>query len=297
MLICINITADFLKTWGPFIILFVGYFLTIAKARSDKRKEIVAYRDLFISWVKIAKNRTLKQVSACEEFSVAALASENIDREGITFSPLLYGKLNSISLEKSISAFVFNSSGDNEKNLKEYNSIIVHINFFDAMELEIRSAYNEYSQEMSKLNEQFNNLFITIERTFFTKDNEVGNNHNDPNFAYIQFLGEIRNNWRNNIPNGGNSSAIHTFNNLINPSIEYVHEKYNLNRGNKFLMEMYDQLDGMRIVERFWLDNKKGFSERIQNYGNQIKEAYEGLEKTMEYFETRTEIVGIWEIK
>lgn len=297
MLICISINPETIKIWTPFLIALLVYFLSWRKSKLEKKSEIKTYRGLFINWIRVAKNRTMAQVDACEEFSKSAIASENIDREGITFSPLLFGKLNSISLEKSISAFVFNNSGDNERNLKEFNSIIVCINFFDAIEIEIKTAYNEYSQEMFKLNDQFNTLFISIESAFFKKVNEVGDDHGDPNFVHTQALNEMRIIWRDSIPNGENSNAIHTFDKLVKPSIQYVHEKFNQDKENKFLMEMYDLFEGMRIVERKWLEYKGGYSERIKSYGNQIKEAFERLEKTIEYFESNTEIVGIWEIK
>ncbi len=284
------------KGWLPFIIFLVGYFLNWKKSQVDKKDENITYRNLFISWVQTANNRTKEQSRNCKEFADDLLNSKYIDTAPFKSSPLMYEKLNSLNFDKVIKAFVFNSTG--KDNLIRFNSLIANVNYLAVVGPELKDKYEKSYKSMELINSEFNSTFLKIEALFFRKVSEVGQDTHHSDARYIKVLNDFRNTWTESIDKSEVvSTTQHTIEKLIKPSLEFIKSSFNQKKGNVFLLEMYDLLNTMILVDRKWTIYKKGTSEIFKNYGEAIDSSYGELEKDIDYFQTQTKLVPYWKIK
>ncbi len=284
------------KGWIPFIIFLLGYFLTWRKSQIDKRDENIIYRNLFISWVRTAKNRTKEQSRSCQEFADDLLNSKYIDTVPFKSSPLMYERLNNLNFDKAIKAFVFNSTG--KDNLLRFNSLIANVNYLTVVGPELKEKYEKSYKSMELINSEFNSTFLKIEALFFRKVSEVGQDTHHSDARYIKVLNDFRNAWTESIDKSEEvSTTQHTIEKLIKPSLEFIKSSFNQKKGNVFLLEMYDLLNTMILINRKWNVYKKGTSEIFRNYGEAIELSYGELEKDIDYFQIQTKLVSYLKIK
>jgi hypothetical protein len=283
--------------WIPFIIFFLGYFLTWRKNQLDKKKEIKIYRDLIIEWITLAKVRTTTQIANCRAFSKSILESEHIDAAPYKHAPLMYEKLNAINIDKTINVFVFNSSGLQTDKLQNFNKLTANINFLDKVEEELKQKYEKSSVQFLAVNEEFNKTFISIESIFLRRVNETGVVRGNKDFKHIQTLNDLRVVYDKTSGDAKDGiTAIHTFDKLVTPWLEYVQAAFNHDKSNAFLFELYNELTNMQLIKRRWKAYKDGYSQIFINYADQMEISYSDLEDCVAYF-NKSKIASWWKVK
>ncbi|MBL4675241.1 MAG: hypothetical protein JKY70_03400 [Mucilaginibacter sp.] len=282
--------------WIPFTVFFLGYFLTLRKSQLDKRKESKIYRDMVITWISLAEKRTNTQAENCKKFAENLVQSEYIDNVQYLSAPLMYEKLNSINIDKSVNALVFNLKGFQTDKLKNFNKLIANINYLDKVEAELKAKYERVRDSMHEVAKEYNDAFIKIETIFFRKVNEDGFERGHKDFRHVNTINDFRAVWGKDAPESVyGASAKHTFEKLIKPSKEYISGAFNSDKSNKFLFDMYEQLNNMMFVERKWNLYKKEYSEMFKQYSSDINESYSDLKECIEFYK-RSQLVSWWNI-
>jgi hypothetical protein len=294
----LEISKLIFNMWTPYIIFAVGYFLTWRKSQLDKKKDVLVYRDLFIEWIVVAKKRTLAQAENCLSFSKSLRDSVYIDAERFSSMQLMYEKLNTINTDKVINAFVLNVKSKDNKQLENFNKLISNIHFLHLIDSELKEKYDKSVQDAYVLNQMFNDSFIDLQKFFLKKVNEVGDNKDHKDYKYVKILGDFRKNWESTseVSELG-FTAVHTFDKLISPSIEFVVDCFNKDKTDTFLLDIYNELNMMVLIKRRWEVYKVGHSQIFEDYGNAIKSSYQGLEDCVKYFKEKTELLSLFSIR
>lgn len=275
-----------IAAFAPFVILFLGYLISKRRNHKVKFEESNTYLRMVIGWVSVSKDRTLQQASRLRTYSNELSECEYIQNATFYNEPMLFGKLNTISLEDSLKYLVTNIEGPYDPKIKKYSHFISNINYLAEVEAIIAINFALANTNLEKVTSDFNNINARIENIFYTKHIYLKQNRDKLEESMIEKYDILRKELNQSVvdskkgPTGKQFYEI-----LVDPALLYFKEQYEANPGNEFCYRMHSELVEMLRVRNQWDYYKHLHVGLAQNYASGIENSYKVLEECVEFYQ------------
>ncbi|MDP2387879.1 MAG: hypothetical protein Q8M29_16015 [Bacteroidota bacterium] len=295
-----GLTATDAKFAIPIIVTISIFILTQLiswiKSKSEKRKEILSYRNIITQWVTLIESSITQQINACRDFSTRLTNSTDIHPETFQYNKLQVEKVESISVDRYISAFVTNSTGAEEPNYRMTFSLISQFNFLKNIENEIPNIYSVYQKQTFEIMDEWNVNFRSLDSLISKQTVTVRTTTNHPTAIFHTQVLQTANAWLNGAPNG-RSSVSYSMTNLIEPLSTFVKVELNTNPNNDYAFNLSACLQELRISHLKWQTNLSGNILVFTGIADKLNDVYTGLTNSRNHFIDNTRVRYFWAIK
>lgn len=148
---------------GVFVLTQVFTWL---RGQVGKRREIVAYREMILKWVKLVEPHVKQQIKECEELAGRIKSAKTMEPEVFSINSFFVDKVDAIGLDRYMNSLVINAQSklkdNNEKNSKYAFDLIKSFSFLRTREREISRMYGDYKNRLLRNWEEWDNNFETL---------------------------------------------------------------------------------------------------------------------------------------
>lgn len=141
--------------------------------------------------------------------------------------------------------------------------------------------------------DEWNNNFTELLRIKNKYRKIINNDQNNPLYNFHRKITNLLNVYTLN----EKFTTKNAINNLLVPMVGIVELELSENLNNEYASEVHSSLLKLGIVETKWKTTVNGYAYLFRRYSESIKDSYDALVKSKDYFHDKTKIAKIWNIK
>jgi len=284
-----NVLKYLIPTSVTLFVFTLGLITQWWKANLERRRQYRQLKNLFINWVPNLRNPVYTYAGNCDDFSARLTASERLSAESMAFIPLNAAKLASIDINQLVKTFIYNSTGSQKENNDQLYYMVSNLEYLDDLHPEMEAKYNEHYTGTNNLMNDWNAAFITL------SDLQV-KVFNDP-MPKSAARTALENDLRNNVVNwtalsqANPQNTVITYNNLLVPNLQLLNNYFQQTLSEEEVVSDFTSaLHQAAIIYRQCRAGNEGYATVFTNYGNKLRECYDKIQTSINYFEKETRI-------
>jgi|GEM_PF-4235074 len=271
----------------PYFILAFGFIFSLGTIQFSKYNETKIYIKLIVSWICVSEKRTRGMVQNCLSYSNRIISSETINNEILHHEPMLFSRLNGLSLEKAVCIFISNIKSSETIKLNAFNLLIPNINYLTEVEKEIVLHFDQANKDFIEIGKAFNITLETIEELYFDACFKYKQN-NIFDLIFDKHNKMFKNLWELDVKilKGDKLIVSHkkVFELCLSPLHIYFKKASNENIPDKFAFAMSKELNKSIVVYINWLAIQQSYSDLFTHYGNTIENSYNSLQESAIFY-------------
>jgi hypothetical protein len=269
-------------------IFIVGRFIAWYKTKSEKRNEIIAYRNTILVWIKLIDKAVEQRANSCEDFCGRLVKSDRFSTEKFNYNRLFADKLEAITIDKYINIFVTNSKGKEDVKEKLCFNLYAKLAFLKDIEEKMDSDYVLYHEKAEKIIDEWNSNFAKLHNVI---NQETKLNPSSPSEFHTKVL-RIRKEFHVNVQDKTLLNSVTTH--LIEPLIEICETETDQ---TTYLFDLIACLQELKITGRKWEANKKGYLDIFVQNNSEMKRKHTELKTIKENIINQTKVKCVFRIK
>jgi hypothetical protein len=274
------------------VTLFVftlGLIAQWLKANMERRRQYRQLKNLFINWVPNLQNPVTIYAANCDDFSTRLTASERLSPESMAFIPLNAAKLAGIDINQLVKTFIYNSNGAQKENNQQLYYMVSNLEYLDDLNPEMEAKYQEHYAGTNSLMNDWNAAFIALSDLQV----KVFNSQVPKTAARIALDNALRNNVINwtALSQASPQNTVITYNHLLVPNLQLLNNYFQQTHSEEQeVVDFTAALHRAAIIYRQWRAGHEGYATIFTNYGTKLRECYNRIQASINYFENETQI-------
>ena len=270
-------------------IFTLGLLTQWFKANLERRRQYRQLKNLFINWIPNLQKPIYTYAGNCDDFSARLTASERLSPESMAFIPLNAAKLANIDINQLVKTFIYNSTGLQKENNEQLYYMVSNLEYLDDLHPEMEAKYNEHYTGTNSLMNEWNTAFIALSDLQV----KVFNDQLPKSAARIALENDLRHNivnWTAQSQANPQNTVI-TNNHLLVPNLQLLNNYFQQTQSEEqVVVDFTAALHRAAIIFRQWRAGHEGYAIIFTNYGIKLRECYERIQASINYFEKETRI-------
>jgi len=267
----------------------LGLLTAWVKANIERRRQYQQLRSLFITWIPNFERPVIAYAANCDDFSARLNTSERLSSESMALIPLNVDKLASIDINQMVKTFIYNTTGDPQQNNEQLYYMVSNLEYLVNLGPEMEAKYNEHYISTNNLLKEWNAAFIELSDLQL----KVFKNQTDKSEARLTMEKQLRTNIINwTAQNQDNpQNTVVTYNHLLVPNLKSLNSYFQQTKSEEqVVVDLTAALHRVTITYRQWRASHEGYAIVFINYGDKLRNCYERLQASIDYFELNTKI-------
>lgn len=278
-------------------IFILGQFVLWTKTKLEKWHEVTSYRNLILNWSDLIEKAVNQQISGCRLFTEQLEKSDDLNPQGFQYNRMHTDKILDISIDKYISCFVTNSTGDERQKEKWCYNLISQYNFFLDMEDKLPDTYKTYQKQTLEIMEEWNEKFSIFDDITSRQSQQVNANPEHENALIHKRVMQIANSWRQSAEPTGRSVYDNTMSLLIIPLANIINDEFLKHPSNSYVYDLSKCLQDIKIVDLKHKANKEGNIMVFNRIADTMTDSFKTLIETKNSIQSETSVKRFWTVK
>lgn len=149
----------------PMAIFFVGVMINWVSKKISKRNELILYKQLITTWIKLSKKGLDDYIDSLEKFAILVKENESLNNAHYTTNIIYEDRINKIPIEKITDTLIINLSSKNKsESMENMYKLLIDSEFIQKNYKLISTAYDTYCSECSNLMDEWNKSMPEVRR-------------------------------------------------------------------------------------------------------------------------------------